>query len=203
MELTMRKRKIMIPFFIGICIISLVYYTFRDYIILPINSYRHTLTLLQWNYYTGSLQSVILEHYINNELVKSYELKLNKALEPQVPQEYEIPKLTEGKVKVIAEYENRCFDVEYQEAYQIYKNGLLIRNEADHSSATEIDGIVDLNYYVYFKSGKNQTVFSHKVGEVEWMKDNKPPKLKRFVCEEIGYYPVYTGWKEKNKWVMQ
>ena len=194
------RKFIFLLFIIGVFVAAFFCYIYIPWIILPTESSPHMLTLA---YYGGvPIQQVTLKHYVNDVHINDYLLELKVELRNQLPHKYKLPQLTEGSVEVdMKSSENFHITTIYPTAQDLYDNGLLIYSTQDGSSHITIDGYVCYDQYVYFRSGKNKTCFCEKAGDKEWVSITNYPKPKKIVRKDVGYSPLYYGWKE-NDWVV-
>lgn len=182
-----------------ICLLLLIGYISITFVILPVNSVCNKLLLL--NHGGPYMNQITLNHYINDRSINSYILDLIVEPRYQIPQEYEIPQLENGSVEIIVDcVYDESFFLKYDDAKELYENGLLIYTMSDFNTTIEIDGIVSYDRYMYFRSGKNQKTFVQKAGTTEWIVVDDPPKLKKFEREWKGYSPIPY---EENRWSIQ
>ena len=190
----MKKRTL---FLIGIaCIILVLVYKIFGIAVLPVKSSNLKLTII--HYGGPNLESITLRQYIDDRYVRSYFLDLIIDPRYQIPQKYELPQLVDGSVKLIVKCsQDDPFEIDYENAFDLYQNGLLIYTTSDFNTTIEVDGVVDYDRYIYFKSGDDQIVYVQKVGTIEWTRADNPPPLKRFTRKWWGYSPIDY---EENKW---
>jgi hypothetical protein len=184
---------------IGIFIALFVYFKYFEVVILPTESSGNDLTVV--NDGGMPIKSITLKHYANGKNTENYRLEL--IIEPryQQPQKYELPSFEDGSIKAVVECgENYVFENDYQDARDLYKNGLLLYTASDIETTVEINGSVSYDRYIYFKSGKNKTAFVQKAGVSEWSAADNAPRLKKINKAGMGYSPIYYGWRE-NEWV--
>jgi hypothetical protein len=168
-------------------------------VILPTESSGNKLTVV--NDGGPPIKSITLKHYADGKNTENYRLEL--AIEPryQQPQKYELPSFEDGSIKAVVECgESYVFENDYQDARDLYKNGLLLYTASDIGTTVEINGSVSYDRYIYFNSGKNKTAFVQKAGVSEWSAADNAPRLKKINKAGMGYSPIYYGWRE-NEWV--
>ena len=177
-------------------------YLYFSWVILPVNSSSHRLTLLEEGYYL-IMNRVTLSHYVDGKHRNDYVLELKTGSGTQKPQSYELPELKEGMVKVTVDLEEGGnLITNYVHASNLYEKGLLIWLTTDKGSNITIDGSVYYDQYVCFLSGKERISFCEKAGSTEWSVVMDAPRPKRVNKKSTTYTIFYTGWKEKNKWEM-
>lgn len=93
-----------------------------------------------------------------------------------------------------------CLKGEYDDAQELYEDGLLIYTTSDFDTTIEIDGVVDYDRYICFKSGRAQKTFVDKAGSLGFVAVDSSPKLKMIQKEWKGYSRVPY---DENKWVKQ
>ena len=202
----MRRRMtiILVVCGVGIPIIIFLCYWFNPWIILPVKSSSHTLTLVRDGY--PRIHQITMRHYVNDVLINDYNLELKIGLRVQQPQKYMLPLLNEGRVEINVELVNisdvniGSFTVSYDNANDMYKKGLMIYTFSDFMSRIYIGGYAYCDEYIYFMSGKERTYYFEEAGSSEWSLTTNVPPLKRFIREQLGYCPLpYNSWKE-NEW---
>lgn len=208
----MKKIRI-IPLIIPILCAAVIYMVLQNtvyypWVILPVKSTPHTLTLVK---YGGSwIQKVTLKHYVSDDVVCDYVLKLDVPLGEQVPQEYELPMVKKGRIEIRVEFDdavladgNKQIKVTYDNADSLYEKGVLIYSEGNLAETHTIDGYVYYDQYMHFISGEEQVTHKETAGELKWKPVNNAPKPKDKTPKFLeSYIPIYDGWKEKNRWII-
>ena len=192
-------KKIILKIIGVICMILLIAYFCLTYVVLPVNSSNKMLTIL--NQYGVAMRKITLVNYTKDELVSSYVLNLTVEPRLQIPQKYDIPQPDGGSIKIFVDcLYGETFSVEYDNADELYENGLLIYTITDLDTTIEIDGIVYQDRYICFKSGENQIAFVERAGSSEWQTVYDLPKLNRIEKKWMGYSPIPY---DENQWVKQ
>lgn len=175
------------------------------WVILPTRSTPNTLTVVSCS--AASIERVVMNHYVNDELINKYELEFKIGVFNQTAQKYTLPEVNEGRVEFNVEIadgivpgNDSILTLNYR-TEDLHKKGLLIYSETVDNSTITINGSVYVSQYVNFISGKERIVYFEKAGESQWSVVSDAPKPKKIVGEEMGYSPMYYGWKEANKWV--
>lgn len=186
--------------------ILLFCYVQFSWVILPTNSIPNTLTLVSCG--SASMKKITMKHYVNDELINAYMLELKVGVHNQTSQKYKLPEVNEGRVEFYVEIADGMVGksiilTSHYKSEDVYKKGLLIYSDAIDDSTIEINGLVYKDQYADFISGKERITYFEKAGELQWSLITDAPKPKKFVREEMGYSPMYYGWKEANKWVKQ
>ena len=200
----MKRHKIIIFVVCGVVFIYTVLVFSLKYVVLPINSSPYTLTLV--NNGASHLNRVILRHYVNDVPIADYGLEINVRLERQVPHQYELPQLDEGKVEIFVEFDTikEKLIANYENVGDVYKKGLLIYLESFDAKYAVVDGELIGDRYVYFVSGAKRVCYLREAYVQEWSIMPDAPKLKWIIrTDEISYSSFYNGWKEENKWVIK
>lgn len=189
-----KQIKIILIVIIGAILILMgLIYLYLYWVILPVNSSSHTLTLVKYGY--PNPKRITLRHYVDGEHINDYVLELKEGLRYQMPQSYGLPELKKGMVEVVVELENRVdgsdgsIKVNYEKANNLYKMGLLLYFDTDY------------NQYVHFVSGNERIVYFEKDDSPDWslIMDTPPPK--RFTPAGMEYAPLFdSNWKEENNW---
>lgn len=191
-----------------IVLILLVIVLHSCWIILPIKSNPHTLTLVKYGYI--NINQITLEHYVDDILINNYIMELNSKLRFQQPQYYKLPYLNNGKIVINIEFDdgvtntgNKIITLDYDSTNELYNNGLLIYLYTDYNSYITINNFVYFDQYVYLISGKNRTYFLEKAGSTECTRVSEAPKPKVLTRKEFGM--IYTNFNykcEENKWLI-
>ncbi len=169
-------------------------------VVMPTGSSPHKLTLAKMGYFY--LNKVTLEEFDDDMKTGEHILELTRGLYHQMPQEYKLPKLHEGqlKVKLDTEYGDSYIEY-YTDSDEVYKRGLLIYFVTDYYSNIEIDGTVYYDNYLYFISGRNKVCYYQKAGEEKWKITTDGPKLKKIMKQWEHYSPLADDGHKENKWV--
>ena len=202
----MRRRIKIALIIIGniVLIMTGLLYLYFYWVILPVNSSSHTLTLVKYGYIIP--RNIILKHYVNNEQINDYMLELNAALLHQMPQSYGLPKFENGKIEVIVELENGLdgsianLKMNYKNANELYEKGLLLYFQTDFSSSVNINDSIYKNQYIHFISGGERISYLEEAGSPDWTIVMDAPPPKKFTPTGIGYVYIDSNWKEENKW---
>lgn len=183
-----------------ICTVLLIGYICITFIVLPVNSKNRTLTILN----DGGgvfLRKITLTYCADDGSTDSYILDLIVEPRYQIPQEYEIPREESESLKLIVDCSyGESFSIECDDAQELYEDGLLIYTTSDLDTTIEIDGVVDYDRYICFKSGRAQKTFVDKAGSLGFVAVDSSPKLKMIQKEWKGYSRVPY---DENKWVKQ
>lgn len=178
-------------------------YIYFPWVILPVQSRHKTITLVECG--GPYIRKVSISHYIND--IHENDYTLDTELRIQQPQYYRLPKLNVGKATINIELEDGMngeyitFPLNYEDASDMYKKGILIYSTANYKSSITIDGFVYNDQYVYIISGKEKACHFKKAGLSEWKQINDFSMLKVFAKEQMGYTPLYDEWKQ-NKWII-
>ena len=176
-----------------------------SFVILPTESNANKLTLVE---YGGPfLEKITITHFTDETKLSEYVLALDAPVGLQVPQTYELPKLKNGAVEVIVNFEDSVvggsgsLNVKYDNADLAFENGILIYTANDNSTYVTINGSVYCDQYIFFISGENKTAFVKYAGADNWEQNNNFSALeaKTKVFQE-SYFPEDDLWKKKNKW---
>ena len=173
------------------------------WVILPVNSSSHTLTLVGYGY--PHPQKITLRHYIDGEHMNDYVLELKKGLRLQLPQTYGLPRFKTGEIEMIVELENgidgsvASLKINYETANNLYEKGILVYFYTDlQSFTTNEEG--SYNQYIHFISGGERISYLEEAGSPDWTIVMDAPPPKKFTPAETGYVPIDSNWKEENKW---
>ncbi|MDR1688950.1 MAG: hypothetical protein LBS21_10125 [Clostridiales bacterium] len=200
------KVKIAIMLVVGILItVFIIFLCFP--VIYPTKSSSNKLSIVEYGgYYLYSEKPIItLKHYIDETHVADYVLTIENGIRDLEPQFYDFPELFEGAIEVNLELHGReklNFQIDYNQAKEIYEKGLLIYFDSDFNSDYAIDEKNYLEYdrYIHFISGKNKICFFKKAGYSQWSVSNSSPRLKKIPRNVEPYSLWYSGWKENN-WI--
>lgn len=184
-------------FLISIVIITVMLVYFSDWVILPTKSFSKMLTVVCCGY--TDPERITLRHYVDDVCINNYILEFKVLADDQHAQFYQLPKLSEGRVTVTVEIsDDNFFIVNYEEARNLYKNGLLLYTSTDTGSNVTINGLVYYDEYVYFISGKNKISYM-KTRDKNWLPVKDTPHINVFQKKEKFYMVDDYKWKE-NKW---
>jgi hypothetical protein len=149
-----------------------------------------------------STNKITLRHYVNGVHISDYVLELKIGMGIQETREYVLPPLENGKVEVIVELEdelNSSVIIVYNQARDLYENGLLIYFTDNDSMFSIVNGEYLYDRYVYFASGKEDSCYFREAFSSEWVVIDNAPPLKRFAREEMGYIP--SDGRQEYEWV--
>jgi len=162
--------------------------------VLPTRSSSNNLTIVRYSggaFFPNDPIITLSQDLHSHTIIHTLEIKTSVfAQEPQI---YKLPEMQEGAITLNllwGDEINSDFTIKYNDAKQLYNNGLLIY-------LALFDG-----YYVYFVSGSNVICYSRPRDSSEWVQNSSPPRRRAIEPYHDGaaLIVVQSDWK-KNQWV--
>ena len=206
--MNMKRYKIMIFILcvVGVILAYLVKVLYFP-VIYPIKSLPRELSIVTYGGYDSNKQVITLRHTIGDQNSAKYTLTIENGIQIQEPQFYQLPKLDDGTIEVDLEFiggEAASLTKVYNQASDLYENGLLIYLDTDFNSQfiRDKDNYVQYDRYVHFISGGNRVIYFNKAGSSEWSIVTSSPRLRKIPRYEEPYLVWDSKWRE-NEWVKE
>lgn len=202
----MSIKKIILYIIIGVLILTalLALYVFSPIVVIPTKSSSEKLTLTRLGAVTP--KNISIKQYIGDKYICTYVLEIEHGLYNQTTQHYELPQIKEGTIDVEVEIDgypqdNFVLVNRYSNAYEVYKNGLLIYFSTEYFDDSEQDKPSSKDR-ICFISGDDKYLYYRESHTSVWIHNNEIPPLKKYQKKDkIAYVPPWSYEWKTNKWI--